>query len=214
MAHEDLTGNKYNRWTIISFAESKNGRPYWNCLCDCGKEKVVRADQIKDGNSQSCGCLRAERSYRTHGMWKSKIYSVWGSMVSRCTNPNDPNWDKYGGKGAGLDQEDWRQFENFLRDMGDSYKEGLTLEREDPKLGYSRENCVWDTWRVQSFNKGIFKNNKSGRTGVAWVEKQQKWRARIGVERKDINLGYFDTFEEACDARAAGEIKYFGRTKE
>lgn len=211
---EDFTGRKYNRWTIISFAEKRGKRFYWNCLCDCGKEKVVRADQIKDGNSQSCGCLRAERSYRTHGMYNTKIYRVWGAMISRVTNPNDPAWPYYGGIGCGLDQEDWRQFENFYRDMGENYKEGLTLEREDPKLGYSKDNCVWDTWKVQSFNKKMDKRNKSGRTGVKFIEKSARWNARIGFEGKDISLGYFDTFEEACDARAAGEMKYFGRTKE
>lgn len=211
---EDLSGRKYNRWAIISLAERKGNRAYWNCICDCGKEKVVRGDQIKDGRSQSCGCLRAERSYRTHGMWKSKIYRVWGSMVSRTTNPNDPAWPYYGGIGCGLDQEDWKQFENFYRDMGESYKEGLTLEREDPKLGYSKENCVWETWKVQSFNKKMDKRNKSGRTGVVLIEATGKWKARIGFEGKDINLGYYATFEEACAARAEGELKYFGRTKE
>lgn len=214
MAYEDLTGNKYNRWTVLSFYESKNGRTYWSCLCECGKEKVVRSDQLKDSRSQSCGCLRAERSYRTHGMYNTKIYRVWAAMVSRTSNPSDPAWQYYGAVECGLVQKDWDKFENFYRDMGESYKEGLTLERKDPKLGYSKDNCVWDTWKVQSFNKGVFKNNKSGRTGVAFNEATGKWRARIGFERKDINLGYYDTFEEACAARAEGEIKYFGRTKE
>ncbi len=211
---EDFTGKRYNRWTVVSFAEKRGKRFYWNCICDCGTEKVVRADQIKDGNSQSCGCLRAERSYRTHGMYNTKIYRVWGAMISRVTNPNDPAWPYYGGNGCRLDQEDWRRFENFYRDMGESYKEGLTLEREDPKLGYSKDNCVWDTWKVQSFNKKMDKRNKSGRTGVVLIESNGKWKARIGFEGKDINLGYFSTFEEACEARSAGEIKYFGRTKE
>lgn len=214
MVREDLTGKKYNRWTIISFAELKNGKAYWNCLCDCGTEKVVRADILKGGNSQSCGCLRSERSYRTHGMYNTKIYRVWAAMLSRVTNPNDPAWPYYGGIGCGLDQQDWKQFEHFYRDMGGDYKEGLTLERKDPKLGYSKENCVWDTWKVQSFNKKMDKRNKSGRTGVVFINKTGKWKARIGFEGKDITLGYFETFEEACDARSTGEIKYFGRTKE
>lgn len=209
-----MKGKKFNRLLVIEAEPNRNGRKYWKCECDCGNITSVRDDSLKSGKVRSCGCLRAENSYRTHGMHNTKIYRVWAAMLSRTNNPNDPAWKYYGAIGIGLAQDDWKQFENFYRDMGDSYEEGLTLERKEVTLGYSKENCVWDTWKTQSFNKGMFKNNKSGRTGVRWVDNMHKWQARIGFEGKDINLGYFDTYEEACCARANGEIKYFGRTKE
>lgn len=39
--------------------------------------------------------------------------------------------------------------------------------------------------------------NKSGYAGVGWYERFSKWRAQIGIDGKPINLGYFDTKEDA-----------------
>jgi len=52
-------------------------------------------------------------------------------------------------------------------------------------------------------------NNKSGKTGVSWDKSKQRWHAVIEVQRKRINLGYFKNLEEAIDARATGEQKYY-----
>jgi len=42
------------------------------------------------------------------------------------------------------------------------------------------------------------------------LTKSGKYRARIMVNRKEINLGLYDTFEKAKQARIKGEHKYFG----
>lgn len=36
------------------------------------------------------------------------------------------------------------------------------------------------------------------------------WQRRIMLDRKEIQLGRFDTYEEAVKAREQAEIKYFG----
>ncbi|WP_446719173.1 HNH endonuclease signature motif containing protein [Halocynthiibacter sp. C4] len=50
--------------------------------------------------------------------------------------------------------------------------------------------------------------NTSGRTGVYKVKKSGKWNARIRVDGRFINLGFFKEFEAACAARAVAESKY------
>ena len=50
-------------------------------------------------------------------------------------------------------------------------------------------------------NIGKPKNNKSGQKGVIWVEKESRWLAYIGVDRKQIKLGRFKSFDEAVRAR-------------
>ena len=57
----DLTGKVYGRLTVISRAENKNGRPYWNCLCECGNITCVSGGNLHEGNVRSCGCLTKER---------------------------------------------------------------------------------------------------------------------------------------------------------
>ena len=59
-------------------------------------------------------------------------------------------------------------------------------------------------------NRGLSSNNTSGVTGVSWSKTMNKWRARINVNGKEINLGYFNKFEDAVKARKKAEEKYFG----
>ena len=50
--------------------------------------------------------------------------------------------------------------------------------------------------------------NTSGSIGVGWRKCRGKWRATISVNNKALHLGYFNTFEEACNSRKIAEIKY------
>lgn len=59
-------------------------------------------------------------------------------------------------------------------------------------------------------NLPISKRNKSGVVGVSFDAVNNKWRATIKVNFKQINLGRFKKFEEAVAARQKAENKYFG----
>lgn len=50
-------------------------------------------------------------------------------------------------------------------------------------------------------------DNKSGHTGVYWVNKTKKWQAQIYSGRA-INLGSFDKFDDAVKARLDAEEKF------
>ena len=59
----DLTGQKFNRLTVLKRDFSKTGHSvYWICQCDCGNVVSVQGNHLKNGNVQSCGCLSKERS--------------------------------------------------------------------------------------------------------------------------------------------------------
>lgn len=50
-------GNTYGLLTVIERAENKDGRAYWKCKCECGKETIVSGKNLRNGNTQSCGCM-------------------------------------------------------------------------------------------------------------------------------------------------------------
>lgn len=73
-------------------------------------------------------------------------------MKRRCLNKNVDNYSRYGGVGVTVSKE-WMSFVNFYKDMGKSYKLGLSLDRIDNDKGYSKENCRWIPLEEQSRNR-------------------------------------------------------------
>lgn len=59
---KDLTGQKFNRLTVIEKTEkrTKDRNVIWKCLCDCGKECFVDSSNLISNNTKSCGCLNTE----------------------------------------------------------------------------------------------------------------------------------------------------------
>lgn len=60
---ENIIGERYGRLIVKGLAELPTGKrsvQYLLCLCDCGVEKVVRKDKLKDGTTSSCGCFRRQ----------------------------------------------------------------------------------------------------------------------------------------------------------
>lgn len=50
--------------------------------------------------------------------------------------------------------------------------------------------------------------NKSGHTGVCWHKRNLKWEVKIGVNGDFINLGYFDSIDDAVAARNNANQQY------
>ena len=67
------------------------------------------------------------------------------------------------------------------------------------------ENLREVTAKEQSANTGLSKANTSGVKGVSFLKGRNKWRASINLEGKKVNLGTFNTLQEAVTARQAGE---------
>lgn len=75
-------------------------------------------------------------------------------MISRCTNPKQPHWEHYGGRGIGVCQR-WRSFEAFIADMGrrPTGPPRYTLERINNDRGYEPGNVKWATYSEQQRNR-------------------------------------------------------------
>jgi hypothetical protein len=54
----ELIGQRFGRLTVLQQTSSRNGRRCYVCLCDCGAERVVQANRLRRGETQSCGCVR------------------------------------------------------------------------------------------------------------------------------------------------------------
>lgn len=155
----DLSGQKFDRLTVIKREEnSKDGHARWLCICDCGNTKVINGSNLLNKNVRSCGCLQQEITTLNleqrfkHGYHNTPTYQTWECMIQRCSNPNVPSYQYYGGRGIRVCQRWLDDFKNFLSDMGER-PNGKTLDRIDNEDNYYPENCRWATPKEQSENK-------------------------------------------------------------
>jgi len=95
------------------------------------------------------------------------------------------------------------------------YMTGKWPEHEIDHINRIRDDDRWCNLRVvtrqqNNRNQNIQKNNTSGIKGVHWIQRLNKWQARIWINKKTVSLGCFNNIEEAAKARKEAEIEYFG----
>lgn len=60
---EDLLNQTFGRLTVIKDAGvNAQKSALWECECRCGNHIIVRTSDLKNGHTQSCGCLQRERT--------------------------------------------------------------------------------------------------------------------------------------------------------
>ena len=164
----------------------------------CEREFEVLVQNVKCGDTKSCGCLRGE----LHGLRRHKLYGTWRQMVQRCTNPKHKNYGDYAERGITVCEE-WLDIKNFIAWAESTHPniEGLSLDRIDNDKGYSPENCTWSDKTTQNINQRKREDNTSGYVGIYWHKASKKWDAKIGVNSKLVHIGTFPLIENAVQAR-------------
>lgn len=97
------------------------------------------------------------------------LYWAWRSCHYRCNNPDNPDYQYYGGRGITVCKR-WDSFAAFAEDMGPHPGKGWTLDRTNNNRGYSKRNCRWASRTTQSRNRGSY--NTLSLTKVAEIRAQ------------------------------------------
>lgn len=153
----DITGNKYGRLTVVCENGKRGKNVLWLCRCDCGREINAIAYNLKNGHTQSCGCLQKEArslSHSTHKDSTSRLYRIWRHIKSRCLNPNVRHYQYYGGRGISICPEWENSYESFRAwALSNGYDPTLSIDRIDVNGNYESGNCRWTNAKVQANNK-------------------------------------------------------------
>lgn len=165
---------RFGRLTIIDDAPSKVSASGFEARCalvrcDCGTEKIVRASDLRNDYTTSCGCFQREevgkaarKRERTHGESRRETrtteFTIWSGMNQRCYRQTCKDYPRYGGRGIGI-CERWRGpsgYVNFLSDMGRRPSKAYSIDRIDNDGNYEPDNCQWATASMQARNRRTF----------------------------------------------------------
>jgi hypothetical protein len=117
-----------------------------------------------------------------HGKTKTAEYRAWRHMITRCTNPNTPDYPRYGGRGIAVDPA-WRaSFLVFLADVGARPSPAHTLDRIDNDGPYAPGNVRWATRLEQAQNtRNVTPLMHDGQTYSL-----SEWSRRTGIPQMTI----------------------------
>ena len=157
---KNMIGERFERLMVISRAgSSAQGKALWLCRCDCGNLTTVQGSNLRNGHTQSCGCLQSETTRKrnfVHGKRKTKTYAVWGTMLQRCINPNNHKYKNYGGRGIKICDEwanDFQAFYSHVSQLPHFGEIGYSFDRINNEGNYEPGNVRWATARQQRLNQ-------------------------------------------------------------
>lgn len=220
----------FGRLTVVCQAEphiSKSGRKYrrWLCQCECGNETIVFEDNLKYEKTISCGCYQKEVAatmqttefieYRAKKLKKYNTYDLFGDYGIGYTSKGEEFY---------FDLEDYDLIKEYCWCID---KNGYCRARDSKsKKVIYMHRLILDNYQhidhinhlkhdnrkqnIRSVNPTQNAMNKANVTGVYYDNTKQKWKAKIQLYHKVINLGSFDSFEDALFARKEAEEKYYG----
>lgn len=170
----DLSNKRFGKLTALTPIKINN-KYSWNCICDCGNEKIIMGSNLSRGISKSCGCHKKnviKNLNKKHGMAKTRIFKIWVGIRKRCTNNKCKAYPLYGGRGIKICKQ-WDEFINFYNDMKYGYSDELSLDRINPNGDYEPSNCRWATMKQQNRNRrnnNIIECNGEFKTLAEWSE--------------------------------------------
>lgn len=195
MKYKDIQGLRFGQWMVERRAYVKPGKTHWLCVCSCGYESFVLSSHLIGGKSTKCkrchNRLAVAKRPLKHGNAQrsgmSKEYRIWSGMKTRCMNPNSDGFEHYGNKGVHVCDRWITSFEDFFNDMG-KCPDGMTLDRIDNNLGYSKSNCRWATHQQQAVNRSIVKKFDYTGSEYCIAELSRLWNVPETTLRRKIKL--------------------------
>lgn len=140
----NLTGQKFNKLTAIEYV----GNEKWLFECECGKQVIKLAADVKRGRTISCS-----RICTTGNPSKHPLYQTWDGIKKRCYQVNATGYNNYGGRGIVMCDEWKNSFWKFVEDMCEKPFVNSSIERLDTNQNYSKDNCIWASPKEQAENR-------------------------------------------------------------
>lgn len=199
---EDLTGQRFGELTVLRRVENgDNKRARWLCQCGCGNLHTVMAVKLKTGRTRSCGC-RSQRAFYGKdltGQQFGRLTALY--LVKEKSNKLSRNrvvWHCRCVCGKEIDIT----ADNLL--AGRTQSCGCISDELRATLyeyqHYMEDTCIERLVRALNDKK----ENKVGFRGLS-LKKDGRYHVNISFQKVRYDLGCYQSFEEAVQARLKAE---------
>lgn len=143
MKRLELTGKQFGKLTIRRYVGTTAGKKnaIWEADCQCGTTINAQANNLRSGNTTSCGLCDREKRHYVHGGRRTTEYSAYHTAYQRCNNPKNARYYRYGARGI---EFRFTNFKDFIECVG-VRPEGYVLDRIDNDGHYEIGNLQWAT---------------------------------------------------------------------
>ncbi len=192
----------------VKASQTSDHRVGWLVRCDCGTEKVVNGTNLRRGGITSCGCGR-----------------IRGKRISKTLIEKNNHQDVTGQTWGELTAVEYVSPDRWLFRCSCGAEKVIRLSRVKTGKIISCGHILAETGRkkmlvdntvghydgtIVTRLKHIMDNPKTrGITTRKHADGSVYYQVRIELRRKTINLGCYDTFEEAEKVRRTAEEKYY-----
>lgn len=218
-------GDRFGRWTVL--APSKERPCYFTCRCDCGTVKDVYRSSLLKGTSAGCpDCSHKIHSEAKKASYRKKAESALISTRMRYAGQTVNGWrilDVLPAQDPGsgfcckaVCPKCGKPTVTLLSRIRRSapIRQCAACSRDiDRTVGTYHDVAYKDGSSLASIKcraKGT--TNRNSTTGINGVSRRPdgRYRAYINFKRKQVNLGRYDTLEDAAAARKAAESALYG----
>lgn len=204
---EIIPGARFGKLRVIEKADNYR----WRCICDCGNESFPTGHNLP--KTKLCGRC-GKNVYRDCDDGCSVAVTTPNGYVFYIDKADEELVKKH----KWYVCVDKRGYTNICTARNISlyhyllnFPKGVEIDHIDfDRLNNRRANLRICTHQQNQMNQPLQKNNTSGVSGVSFYRARNKYRARIKISQLDIHLGYYETFQEAVQARNVGMECMFG----
>ena len=210
---DDLTGQVFGRLTVLRPTSRRSGRSVvWVCRCSCdGKEVEVSADQLKKGETMSCGCYHRERVSKWHGEIEHMLSDRWHRIQQRCYNPHDKNYPRWGGRGIKMCEEWLHNKAAFIQwGIENGFKPGLEIDRINRPPYDKKQDGPYAPWNCRWINDEGQANNRSNNRFLKVDDLEMscgRWDRYLGLNPGTIWGRFNRTGKESIEKWIAERLK-------
>lgn len=187
MSEDKLVGTIVGIYEIQYLLDHRapDGHKLYHAKCTtCGFETDAKLSNIKAPKKCAHKCLGGYYRPSSVGYTQKRLQHILRNMRSRCYSPKDKNYEWYGAKGVTICDE-WLQNPKSFEDwaLSNGYQYDLTIDRINPSLGYSPDNCRW----IPNSENARRKSTTSYIDVDGEVHTGREWAHEMGIGVNTIN---------------------------